>query len=283
VIYQNMLEDCDYFLEMINKKRNADSIWPEWKSWHRQGENLNQMFSRSKTAINENDSDETKAEKEYFDKIIKVYDFVCQDYLNDYSNNKGKWPSYIKDWKKVGEHQDGVHVNVYKYSIDILSKGPQDSLLLEYHVDEMPEGAFDRVIHQVVTVTFYLNDNYDGGEICFYDETENKAYKYKPRAGDVTVFPSAAPFYHAVERFQGEDRYFMRIFITYYSKDDEERINPENLLDESFVKSQEDKLNEFVENYTHTITLEFPDKKINQVHGRLIKMDQGIIEIGGEV
>jgi len=51
-----------------------------------------------------------------------------------------------------------------------------------------------------LTCTIYPNDNYEGGEIQFC--IGNAVYTFKPRAGDVVVFPSGDP------RWPGEDCYF---------------------------------------------------------------------------
>jgi preprotein translocase subunit Sec61beta len=275
VIYQNLLKNSNKLIEKIEVSNNK--LWPQWKPWYEQGKNINQLFYRDQVLIKNQDSDDLKKEKEYLSYIMDVYDFVKNDYLSEYSKNNGIWPDYIKQWDKVWQKLDPVHINIYKYDAEHFNKTKSDGLMLEYHVDEMPEESHERMWHQVVTITFYLNDDYEGGEICFYDESENKAYKYKPRAGDVTVFPSGAPFYHGVENFSGSDRYFMRIFIPYSSEGDKEWLKKNVVYDEAYIKEQEKKLDEFVSKYTHAVTLQFPDQKVDKVHGKLVQLDQEII------
>ena len=237
---------------------------------------MNQLFYRKQFEYEEDDSESLKFEKEYLNYICDVYDFVKNDYLNDYSEDKGIWPEYIKQWGKVWEKLDPIHINIYKYDSNVFNKIKPDGLMLEYHVDEMPEDTHERPWHQVITITFYLNDNYEGGEICFYDESENKAYKYKPKAGDVTVFPSGAPFYHGVEYFTGQDRYFMRIFIPYSSEGDKEWLQKNIKYDEEFIENQEKKINDFVSKYTHAVTLQFPGKKVDIIRGKLVQLEEEI-------
>ena len=43
-----------------------------------------------------------------------------------------------------------------------------------------------------ISVVFYLNDEYEGGEIHF----ENQGVTIKPKAGDIVVFPSKLPYLH---------------------------------------------------------------------------------------
>ncbi len=274
VIYQNLLKCSDDLVDLIENGKSL--LWPKWKPWYSQGTNINQLFNRSQFINNSNDSDDLKKEKNILSHICDVYDFVQEDYLKDYAKEKGNWPAYIKQWNKVWEKLDPVHINIYKYDAEIFNKNSQEGLMLEYHVDEMPESAFDGPWHQVATITFYLNDNYEYGEICFYDETQNKAYKYKPKKGDVTVFPSAAPFYHGVEHFSGNDRYFMRIFIPYSSEGDEEWLEKNVVYDQAYIADQEKKIDDFVAKYTHAVTLQFPGQKVDKIHGKLVQLDEEI-------
>jgi len=276
VVYKNLLKNCEKLIEILEKTDKSNSMWPEWEPWYEQGKNVNQLFYRNQFNSNEEDPEEILIEKEILMHISEIYDFIQKDYLSEYDADKGVWPSYIKQWDKVWEKLDPIHINVYKYNKSYFDSMSKDGLMLEYHVDEMPENVHDSMWHQVVTITFYLNDNYTGGEICFYDEGENKAYKYKPKLGDVTVFPSAAPFYHAVEHFSGADRYFMRIFIPYSAAGDEEWLKKNVVYDEAFVKEQEEKINNFVEKYTHAVTLQFPGKKVDRVYGKLVQLNEEI-------
>jgi hypothetical protein len=277
VIYKNFLQYCDELIKVVESKSKDNSLWPQWEPWYEQGLNINQLFNRDQFQEKSDDSEDMALEKKILRHIMEVYDFIQKDYLSEYAGDKGVWPQYIKQWDKVWEKLDPVHINIYKYSNEHFESINREGLMLEYHVDEMPEEARDeRPSHQVVTITFYPNDDYDGGEICFYDESENKAYKYKPRKGDVTVFPSAAPFYHAVEHFSGADRYFMRIFIPYFSFGDKEWEKNNITQDKDFMEKQQKKVDDFVANYTHAVTLQFPGEKVDIVRGKLVQLDEAI-------
>ena len=275
VVYQNLFKKSEDLLNIVNDKNDKKSLWPNWEPWYVQGENINQLFYRNQFVINEEDSEDVVKEKLIFQEICNVYDFIQKDYLEQYGKDNGIWPAYINQWDKVNQKLDPVHINIYKYMDELCGEEKTDELMLQYHVDEMPE-VHDSPLHQIVTITFYLNDDYEEGSICFYSEVENKAYKYKPRLGDVTVFPSGAPFYHAVDNFNGSDRYFMRIFIPYDSKDDKEFLKKNVFYNEDFMREQEDKINEFVSKYTHAITLQFPGQQVDKVYGKLVQLDEDI-------
>ena len=273
VVYKNLFKDSVELLNIINGDKK--SLWPQWEPWYEQGENINQLFRRNEFEVLKTDSEDVVKEKLLLQKICQVYDFIQKDYLNLYAEDQGIWPTYIKQWDKVWEKLDPIHINIYKYSDELCGTTTEDGLMLEYHVDEMPD-VHEAPRHQVVTITFYLNDNYQGGEICFYSEAENKAYKYKPRPGDVTVFPSGAPFYHAVENFSGADRYFMRIFIPYSADGDKEWLEKNVFYDYDFMKQEEKKIDEFVSKYSHAVTLAAPGQRVDKVYGKLIQLEEDI-------
>lgn len=66
----------------------------------------------------------------------------------------------------------------------------------------------------ILTITMYLNDDYEGGELAFLDERNSDVVHYRPKAGDITVFPSAVPYFHGVERVESGERYVVRTFIS---------------------------------------------------------------------
>jgi hypothetical protein len=73
-----------------------------------------------------------------------------------------------------------------------------------------------------VTAVFYLNDNYEGGEVeyRFVDgkDLENIVadYSYKPSAGDVAVFLSGHPHYHGVKAVTSGEKYIIRTYWRYF-------------------------------------------------------------------
>jgi len=79
---------------------------------------------------------------------------------------------------------------------------------------------------QILTATVYLNDDYEGGEVAFLKENnENSSMVkiYKPKAGDITIFPSSSPFYHAAMPIKTEiPKYFIRFFFTWGYEGDKE-------------------------------------------------------------
>lgn len=73
----------------------------------------------------------------------------------------------------------------------------------------------------LVTSTAYLNDDYEGGEIVFFCNDE--LFTYKPKAGDVLVFPSGnplfpgkEPFFHGVRKTLSGRKILVRTYLKYF-------------------------------------------------------------------
>lgn len=111
--------------------------------------------------------------------------------------------------------------------------GGTKELTLPFHTDFYQKDEFEPGPKAEYTVTIYLNDDYEGGEIDYRifngKETEvrlvdgdlvamDPAYgdipkiAYRPQAGDIIIFPSRPPFYHGVRRVQTGTKRFARMF-----------------------------------------------------------------------
>lgn len=140
-----------------------------------------------------------------------------------------------KDVKKVADYfYEATKIYFDKYGLDDkqinfqninLARYDQDSSIYEdyamnHHTDwqqdrkDIPENSF------YVTCLFYLNDNYDNGQIIFrkLNDDQNEieyTFEYKPSAGDILIFPSTPPYYHGVKTTTNGRKYFLR---TYWRK-----------------------------------------------------------------
>ena len=200
VVYKNMLKDVAAIIDMIDSGNEI-----KWEKWYENG-------FRSSADFNKSSGEESSPLRD----ICEAFDYVSKDYMQDYKADKGVWPSFIKNWSSYALNKDIYQIDFFKYSHLAFKNMKWDSdLLMGYHVDEFEvDGVFKRQ-KNIVTINFYLNDDYEGGEICAYNKDLDISYRYKPVAGDAVVMPSASPFFHAVKPFYTKDRYFLRLFITY--------------------------------------------------------------------
>jgi hypothetical protein len=108
-------------------------------------------------------------------------------------------------------HKGSASINIYKNEA-----GLSEHYSMNYHTDyviplrDAPGYKFG------ITTTFYLNDDYEDGEICF--KIGDDYISHKPQAGDVIVFPSRDPYYHAVRKSTGNNRYMIRCFWEWHNE-----------------------------------------------------------------
>ena len=103
--------------------------------------------------------------------------------------------------------------------------GASEDTAMHYHTDLQQEKRAEPGYKPYITCTMYLNDDYEGGEIAFKIAKKDGSFDevvYKPKAGDILVFPSDQPYYHGVRLTTKGQKYFVRSFWDYYFAGTEE-------------------------------------------------------------
>lgn len=98
---------------------------------------------------------------------------------------------------------------------------PDDPKAMSFHVDFIPETIDFPGEKFMITSCTYPNDDYEGGEIEFW--ADGKAIKYKPKAGEIIVFPSGnplfpgdgRPYFHSVCSTGRGEKHLFRAFGKY--------------------------------------------------------------------
>lgn len=215
VVYKNIFKNSKELIESLDIDRE-DSLFDGWRQWYQQGFRKDVVFDLNKNYP------ETK-ESLYLKEACEIVNFIRQDYFDDFEKDKGVWPTFIKNWDPLKKTQDIFYLDYFRY-VKEQNHYSDEKLLMEYHVDEFPVVNEAKTRRHVVTINFYLNNEYTGGEISAYDAISNKIYTYKPQPGDAVVMPSTEPFYHGVKGFKDADRYFLRSFIDYRMDSEEEWV-----------------------------------------------------------
>jgi hypothetical protein len=237
VVYKNILKNNKSILDMLQSKDN-DLV--KWDTWYENGWRSSIDFKSLEKKDSENFS-EIKA-------ICEAFDYIHEDYIKEYSGSNGIWPNFIKDWNNVNISNSDYKIDFFRYNYLKFKDMNWDSdLLMNYHVDEFSIDGVVKEENKIITINFYLNDDYEGGEICAYNKDLDISYRYKPVAGDAVVMPSSAPFFHAVKPFYLTDRYFLRLFITYKdSISNESNNNSDYFSKNHYVSDLNEK--EFIDN-----------------------------------
>lgn len=239
VVYKDLLskQDLDEMIKIIKKSENSIedyyatppeessykdehgiqpmikdefSIINKWTPWYTYG---------ARTILNNRSliSNETLNNKEEFymrQKIQGLLENVHKDYVQDEDHIDG-WPYEIKNLDLCDDIYNALGlgvIEILKHKIVV-----DNELAIGYHTDFHEHKLESAGEKQIITYTIYLNDDYEGGEIEFIDERENKLITYKPKAGDITVFPSGRPYWHSAKAVcSGENKIFFRTFAIHY-------------------------------------------------------------------
>lgn len=167
-VYSNMItgmsaKDLVQAIEDLDATATEDSAlckWHEWSASHTEESNKYVFGEQKRFNMATISSD--PAAFAIYEKLTLAIEYVSGDYAQKYDLDIGTLaPLSISKYKTgafMGPHADS----------DESSKSP------------------------TISVVFYLNDEYEGGEIHF----ENQGVTIKPKAGDIVVFPSKLPYLH---------------------------------------------------------------------------------------
>ena len=197
IVYRNMLSDPKKAYEvMMDSELNSNGryFFKKWDPWAH--------FGTYTQAKHENDEAEKgpqyDLEKGLFDEIATSYNKAISHYFKHTGIEIPEGARYSgQSWCK------------YFNKIDTL----KNNMTMQYHTDyvisqkDMPGEKFH------TTCTFYINDNYNGGDIEFF--INGDIVNHKPKAGDIVIFPSGAPYFHGVKTIPDGNKFFIRNFIMY--------------------------------------------------------------------
>lgn len=202
--YKNVIPNPKQFVELIESTENEDwgtsiTKWEEWTACS--GEMY--LYGAEKT-VNPSDKERT----EEGNKIGYIYNTVMNAFF-----------AVCKDYAEAHDDYDSP-INFPLFDIKKYSPGT----FMGAHYDQQ-EGD-TRLKYSLV---FYLNDDYEGGEISFTIESPNApifhskpeqdysiakegnriTFAIKPEAGSVIIFPSSPPYHHTAHLVKNGFKYMV--------------------------------------------------------------------------
>jgi hypothetical protein len=193
-----------------------------WRDWSPMG-NIMNIDEHPDEYIEKEDQEKMLQEK-CLSSIFEAYHKSSNDFFEEYAGQEG-WPEFVKNWNRKEYPWMASGISFLRYdptTYNYDKKNNKPGLAMDYHTDSAAFNEIDAGKKFVATVTMYLNDDYDGGEISFFDEKSGTVVNHKPKAGDVTVFPSGYPYFHGVLPVLNNERYILRMFWYYYFEGTEE-------------------------------------------------------------
>lgn len=227
IVYPNAIKDPEKTLKVIQASEVSKSTnyFSEWHEWDAFGKKVH-LHNHPGAATGEHESDQKNVVEELYNVIYSGYN----DYIAEWAKeevisefNKGRpdfWTpvfgNVVTNWELNHIEDTGESDGWMKTTVDIARhKLKHDrEYAINYHLDvgDSYEKPGPRA---VISATVYLNDDYDGGGISFLNEFGNTIINYKPKAGDMVIFPSGKPFFHAALASAGGNKYLARHFLTW--------------------------------------------------------------------
>jgi hypothetical protein len=237
-LYKNAFDNIDDILEVVKNSidSNSGEIIQKWEEWYELGIRSHFLMDEDRMFSSEFNLNEYTAESQKqiktLQQIKSTLNYVYQDYIDEWSTKEmidkyENQPTYWDDWKRIfgefvtnwnfkniikdnPENNDGwmgSNVELLRHNKDTTKK-----FAINYHLDAFGS-HFSAGPKAIMTSTIYLNDDYEGGEVSYLDEFNNLIVNYKPKKGDLVVFPSYKPFFHAALPLHGNYKYFVRHFL----------------------------------------------------------------------
>ena len=217
----------------------GSSVFSGWEEWFDFGILANVNDQPSGDDINKEHLDIVQsimnslnsAYSSYIDRWINSKEMNSHNEIMDLENSNLPriFKGLVKHWdislenrvsaENMGEQGKEGWVDTTIAFVKYVKDYPKD-FILNFHVDD-GVGEEDAGPHATISSLVYLNDDYDQGDILFINEFDNKVYRYSPKAGDILVFPSYRPFFHAALPAKNGFKYFARHFLTWRSNGSE--------------------------------------------------------------
>jgi hypothetical protein len=214
-VYHDTFKDFPDWLDVVSNFEAQDNKMYsilEWRDWYTFGKM--RAFIDTRNIIL--DADVTQ---KYVAHALNVYDQTTKHYIAD--NN-------IDDSNLYPNHGFLCYYDPEKQNKKDLR---ENYLFMTYHTDYQQEKEDEPGQKFELTCNMYINDDYEGGEIAF--SVGQDRFEYKPKAGDVIIFPSKDPYYHGVKPNFINKKYFIRSFLMYNKLEDQEWIDGINKYGEA--------------------------------------------------
>jgi hypothetical protein len=188
VVYSDVIEKYENLVEIIEKGIiNCDLAWGQAET-----------TGDPNSTINKNFRDAGSLFVNYKDKEITQFLSVKDEFFLSLSNIFFSYFSKLE--------------NDYKLDYSVDTSFHHDYEILKYGIGQHVSNHVDdsHTHHRRVSIVYYLNEDYDGGEIVF----PRFGINYKPKANQLLLFPSNYMYNHTVTPVKSGERYTVVSWLT---------------------------------------------------------------------
>jgi hypothetical protein len=244
LLFKNALKDPKKTYEFIlDSKTNDDpffgkDVWHDWQPWGNYAKAYPNISDDYKTS----DVYGAELQRECLDIFFGVLD-IYKDHLKDdpFFERNGfpqDYPTSLEELEKRNAAGDRTFITADLVLFET-NKNTHKDWQMHIHQDTVP--YFGLIANHMFNFNIYVNDDYEGGEIIFFnhygtdrvpfvDSKTGKTeeawivedyFEYKMEAGDAMIFP--VDLYHGVKPIgKNDSKYYIRQFI---SNDKNKEIN----------------------------------------------------------
>ena len=209
-VYRKLLPNHEYLLRTIHNSEQIHKgkyIYEEWTDWLSFGKYSSEKRELISEPITINDGFQT--EFRLHESLGLATSCAISNYVT--SNNVPLPDSSFITTPSLARYR-----LIQERSEDALF----GNLAMGYHSDFQIESMGSPGEKFLITCITYLGDDYDGGEIQFF--VLGKVFTYKPKSGDILVFPSGSPlfpggkpYFHSVKCVTRGNKIMARNFLKY--------------------------------------------------------------------
>jgi hypothetical protein len=285
-VYQDVFDDISEIFSFIKETESYQEktgLFRPWGPWAGTWKGSSTEVLNQTVAVNDKDDEVVVKQKEFINKIRDAFLKTSNDYINDYIRDP-EWPPSIKEWENFEEEpwSDDENIDFLKYNKVQNEEDLDMELAMKYHTDYNNYDKESPGRKKAFTVTVYVNDEYENGEISVYSPITKKVYNYKPKAGDIVVFPSGMDYYHGVLPFSGSDRYLIRMFKSYSYTGSEKWLKDKDFYGEDmWLQMEKERLYKIWLDGKNLVSLRFSDKTRIDPRLKVIEVNEDPIYIDG--
>jgi hypothetical protein len=214
-VYSNVLEDVDKVLDYLKETENQTEITAlgPWRDWFVFG-----RFAKSYMVSELKNNKEIYIVKSTADSFKKASDHYIQ-YNGLLVNEDENIVSRNKETLPLWQYPSPGFAKYFKDS----GVGLSENKAMEFHTDFDYTSLKNDGYKFCISGVTYLNEDYDDGEIQFF--VNGNLFKYKPKKGDIIVFPSGNPnfladnneqYLHSAKVVRNGEKYMVRQYLMRY-------------------------------------------------------------------
>jgi hypothetical protein len=223
------------------KDRNDGTLIQTWTPWYTFG--LRSIWSTPSITTKD------KEHVDGYEMIKKALAIAHEDYIGSLNGDQ-YWTYDIKEWDILAsENEDASSMQLSTFEILQHRLNLESDYTIAVHTDWHDQRKEEPGPKQILTYTIYLNDDYEGGEIDFVDEKNEHMVVYKPKRGDITVFPSGRPYWHGARAVKSDpNKIFIRTFAMHRSAGTKEwNLGAKRYGLKQWLEIQDEKIKKYID------------------------------------